>query len=237
MVKPLLAFERFTMTGLEPSRQLQRSRLSDQVASRIRDEILTGRLRTDAHISQVEWAERLGVSRMPIRDAINQLVAEGVLLQTKNGIATVAPLNTADVHDGYYLTAVLCSMTAKHAASRITQEELEQLDRLHEVMVQCDPNDRARLSELNWQFHAQINKAAHAPRLLALLRTVSTSIPNSAFLRVEDWPAHALQQHGEILVALREQDPARVSDLMFKHIQQGSVSMLSEIDERLGLPS
>lgn len=225
------------MTGLEPSPQLQRSRLSDQVASRIRDEILTGRLRADAHISQVEWAERLGVSRMPIRDAINQLVAEGMLLLTKNGIATVAPLNSADVHDGYYLTSVLCSMTAKHAATRITPEGLKQLERLHDVMQQCDPDDRARLAELNWQFHTQINKASGAPRLLALLRTVSTSIPNSAFLRVEDWPSHALQQHGEILAALRDADPARASDLMFKHIQQGAATMLNEIDERLGMPS
>jgi DNA-binding GntR family transcriptional regulator len=225
------------MTDLEPSRQLQRSRLSDQVASRIRDEVLTGRLRADAHISQVDWAERLGVSRMPVRDAINQLVAEGVLLQTKNGIATVAPLNTADVHDGYYLTAVLCSMTAKHAASRITPAELEALAHIHEVMLACDPDDRTRLSDLNWQFHAHINKAAGAPRLLALLRTVSTSIPNSAFLRFEDWPAHALEQHSGILAALRSADPTLASDLMFKHIQQGSEPMLAEIDERLAIPS
>ena len=109
-------------------RSVQRStKLSEQLTSILREEVLTGRVRPGERIVQSEWAERLGVSRMPVRDAVNQLCTEGILVQQQSGQVFAAQIDPDDIRDGYYLNAVLASMAARRAATRISEDELAEL--------------------------------------------------------------------------------------------------------------
>jgi DNA-binding GntR family transcriptional regulator len=219
------------------NRRLQRTRLSDQIAGIIRDDVLTGKLRAGEHIGQVEWAERLGVSRMPVRDAITQLSSEGVLSQSGSGQAIVAEIDPADIRDGYYLNAVVSSLAAGRAALRITEEEIAALEAIDKSLRDTiDEGDLEQAAQLNWSFHRAINRAAGSQRLIAILRLLSTSIPHQAFQRLGGWPQHAVQDHKLILQALRDKDSETATHLMLEHVQAGSQPMLAELEHTRRAP-
>lgn len=200
----------------------------------MRDDILSGRLKAGERIVQAEWAERLNVSRMPVRDAINQLCMEGLLRPTPGGSAEVVAIEPSDIQDGYFLNNMVTSLAARRAAERITEAEL---DSLREILAQMreavESDDVARASQLNWEFHSTINRAAHSPRLLAVLRILATSIPHNAFRVVPDWPARALEHHADILDALAEGRADDAAKLMRGHIEMGSEEMIAELNEIL----
>ena len=214
------------------NRRLQRTRLSDQIAGIIRDDVLTGKLRAGKHIGQVEWAERLGVSRMPVRDAITQLASEGVLSQSGSGQAIVAEIDPADIRDGYYLNAVVSSLAAGRAALRITDEELTELETIDKALRDTiSDGDLEQAARLNWSFHRAINRAARSQRLIAILRLLSTSIPHTAFQRLNGWPQHAVHDHELILRALRDKDSETATRVMLDHVQAGSQPTLAELEQ------
>lgn len=200
----------------------------------MRDDILSGRLQAGERIVQAEWAERLNVSRMPVRDAINQLCMEGLLRLKPGGSAEVVAIEPSDIQDGYFLNSVVCSLAARRAAERITAAELDSLREILASMREAvTANDVARASQLNWDFHGTINRAAHSPRLLAVMRILSTSIPHNAFRVVPDWPAQALEHHADILDALAEGRASDAAKLMRGHIELGSEGMIAELNESL----
>jgi len=209
--------------------------LSDQIAEIIRNDVLTGRLRPAERVGQAQWADRVGVSRMPVRDAINQLCAEGILVQNENGFATVAKVDPVDVRDGYELTAIVASMAARRAAQRIRESEIAELEAIHAGMREAvESRDNARALRLNWAFHSAINRAARSPRLTAALRNLATSMPHgAAFELLPDWPEQARKDHEALLDALRRRDGERAAKLMREHIITGSTPVIEHLEQRL----
>lgn len=220
---------------------LSRSPLSDQVARVIRDQILTGRLRPGERVRQSDWAERLGVSRMPVRDAIKRLCAEGLLVPTDGSSARVITIDPDDVRDGYRLSAVALGLAASRAAERASDAELAELAELHEAFkADVLADDRPRAQRSNWLFHRAITRAAHSEHLQAVLRVLSVTVPLSSFELIADWPAHALRDHEAILGALRARDAEAAGEAMAAHVGDVTEPMVSEIEGRLrgtaGLP-
>lgn len=210
--------------------RVQRSPLNSQVADLMRDDILSGRLKPGERIVQAEWAERLSVSRMPVRDAINQLCMEGILRPGPGGTAEVVAIEPDDIRDGYLLNSVVAALAARRAAVRITDGEIARLREIHEAMqTAVAAADATRATRLNWEFHSAINHAAHSARLLALLRILATSIPHNTFRVVPDWPARALEHHAEIIEALAEHRADDAAKLMRSHVERGSEGMIAEL--------
>lgn len=223
------------MDSTDEEIEIHRPVIGQQVAAVIRDHVLTGRLKEGERIVQADWAERLKVSRMPVRDAINQLIAEGTLVQSRAGAAAVAPVNRQDIQDGYRLNAIVSSFAARRAAEVITEQQLEELERInHQISQAVEASNRDRASSLNWEFHRLINQASGSARLLAVLRLLAPTIPHSAFEILQEWPDRAVRDHEEILSALRARDGDLTMDLMQRHIEAGSAKMLAEVESHLG---
>lgn len=215
-------------------RSVQRStKLSEQLTAILREEVLTGRLRPGERIVQSEWAERLGVSRMPVRDAVNQLCTEGILVQRQSGQVFAAHIDPDDTRDGYYLNAVLASMAARRAATRITEDQLAELRVIHTRLGEAAGiGDRAEASRLNWAFHRAVNRAANSARLTALLRMTATAVPHSAFEMIDEWPDLAQADHARIIDALAAHDGDDAAWIMQRHIKAGAEPMLTELRQR-----
>lgn len=210
---------------------VRRYTLSAQVADVIRDQILTGQLKSGERLVQSEWAKRFGISRMPVRDAINQLASEGIVRLTESGTAEVLSVNADDMRDGYALHALLSSFSAKLAATRRTDDELERLEQIQdEIEEAVAAGHLERASRLNWEFHSVVNEASRSPRLGALLAALAPSFPHATFELISDWPARASSHHREIIAALREGDAARASALVEEHMNEASEAMLAKID-------
>jgi GntR family transcriptional regulator of vanillate catabolism len=104
---------------------LSRTSLRDQVTAAIRDMVLSRQLGPGERIVQTEPARRLGVSRMPVRDAINTLCAEGLLVMDGTvGSAVVATVRVEDIQDSYAVQATILGLIGRRAAERITAQAL-----------------------------------------------------------------------------------------------------------------
>lgn len=216
------------------SLRVQRNSLSRQVAAVVREQILTGQLLPGQRIVQSEWAERLGVSRMPVRDAINSLCADGILVQNSTGSAEVAPIDLEGMEDVFELNAITTALCARRAASRITEEDIEAAEDVNEQMGRAAADGRLHdASELNWRFHRAVNIAARAPQLLALLRILSRSTPHGSFEIVPEWPVQAYDDHKRILEALRARDGERAASLTREHVMATTEPLLHRLSERM----
>ena len=210
--------------------RVQRSSLSDQVARVIRDQVLTGRLAAGERVLQTEWATRLGVSRMPVRDAIKRLCTDGILLPSGGGTAIVAKIDQDDLRDAYQLNALALSLAARRAAERGTDQELQELKQVHERLVSAIGTANKELAQrLNIEFHRVVGQLAHSPQLLAVLRLLSTSVSHSSFELIPHWPEHAARDHASILEAILSRDQELAGTLMYDHITAGSSPMVSRL--------
>lgn len=224
------------LDGSEP--RVQRSLLSHQVAGIIRERVLMGQLLPGHRITQAEWAAKLGVSRMPVRDAVNTLTSEGLLVQIPGGSAEVARIDVDDMADVLYLNAVVVAMAHRVASGRITETELAEVVRINEAMkAAIDQDDSAEASRLNWAFHGVINRASRSTRLIAVLRILSSATPHGSFVVLPGWPELAVQDHVEIIEALKQRDADQVFLVTHRHVQTRTEPLLDHVARQLGVSS
>ena len=158
------------------------------VLERLRALILTGEYGPEERLIEEQLAERLGVSRTPVRQALTMLEAEGLVEITPNRGATVCSFSIEDVWDIYDLRAVLEGHAARRAAGRIERRELERLRELAREMEglpgQFDDHEEEirALVALNQEFHGTIVEASRNRRLERLInRTVEIPLMFKAF--------------------------------------------------------
>ena len=121
--------------GTRLSGAVRREQLSDEVAARLRAEIMTGALRPDTFIRLDETAAQLGVSITPVREALRTLRGEGMVQLEPHRGHVVVPLTRADVEDIFWLQSTIARELATSATARITDEDIDGLDRLTDILA------------------------------------------------------------------------------------------------------
>jgi DNA-binding GntR family transcriptional regulator len=207
----------------------RRPNLKEAVAAHVRDRILAGELRPGSKIDQDALAESLGVSKLPVREALLQMESEGLVRNIARRGAFVAELEPDDVRDHYYIFGLVSGLAAERAAERLTEDELDELGALVDEMDEV--TDPERLETLNFEFHQLINRAGGSGRQLAILRILAASLPARFYSFTEAWPAEARRHHHEILASLRRRDAAAARYATVDHLRAGgeiAVEMLRE---------
>lgn len=200
-------------------RPIPRTKLSDEVAHRIREAILTGQLKSGMRVVQEDWAQRLGVSRMPVRDAVSRLEAEGLVTVSATNVVTVAAVSESDVEDTYQLTASLAGLAARRAATHLTADELGELRRVHEELTAAVRREDAQTAQArNFEFHRLINRGSASPRLISLLRLVSAGVPQFSIRELSELGKATVREHAEILHALEQRDGERACRAIEDHL-------------------
>jgi len=191
--------------------------------------ILTGEYGPEERLIEEQLAERLGVSRTPVRQALTMLEAEGLVELAPNRGATVRSFSVADVWDIYDLRAVLEGHAARRAAGRLDGDELARLRELAGEMEGLagrfeDHEEEIRaLVALNQEFHGAIVEASRNKRLQRLIsRTVEIPLMFKAFF----WytPHERVisnHYHRQILHSLEEGDADRAEIVMREHVYEG----------------
>jgi DNA-binding GntR family transcriptional regulator len=199
---------------------LDLQRAGDLVYTSIRDAILGGKLEPGCRLNQDELARRLGVSRGPVRDALRRLEAEG-LVQTlaKRGVV-VATIASQELQNIFELRAVLDSYSHRLACERIGEEELGRLqDILDRTETLTPDGDIHELVRAHAEFHFVIYAACGNPELERVARSLwdrsyryrVIALSTKAIARL------TLDEHREILAALRERNAQRVEALLVQH--------------------
>ena len=193
-------------------------------APRVRDlleeAILEGDLKPGERLRAEALAQRFGTSRTPIREALLQLEAQGLVDVEPNRGAVVRSFDRDDLFDLYQLRALLEPRAAALAAPRISEQDIEGLHAL------CEAEDHMAANEA---FHRIILEAAGSPRLLDAMRA-ATGIPRtfrSVFWHDERQREESLMCHRRLVAAFNARDAELAEAVMRMHIL-GAIAFLEE---------
>lgn len=195
---------------------LPRRNMSGGVIDRIRTLIFDGTLARGQRIPQFEIAESLGVSRLPVREALIALESEGLVESEPHKGSFVVPIHREDIDDHYRVYGMVQGLATRRAAARITAPTMDRLVELHEQMQECD--DSAAHS-LNWEFHSLINQTGGSRRLLSILRQMARALPREVYEAPPAASPEANLGHQRILDALRAADGDAADEASRRHVQ------------------
>lgn len=205
------AFALAPVREVDPSIQSLRGRRNsgDQVASYIRRLIFTGELRQGDRIPQDGIAAELGVSRIPVREAIIALDREGWITIEPHRGAFVHGLDETSVRDHYDLLGLFYGLTARRATERATEEEIGLLAESQRALTKA--RDVREVSARNDAFFRQVFTMARSPRLSAVGRVMTGLVPGDFFELVPGASDVARRGASAITRAVRARDADRAA--------------------------
>lgn len=203
------------------ARSLRRRTLAVEVAEQLRDMVLTGELASGERATQDELARMLGVSTMPIREALLRLAAEGLVLVEPNRSFTAAATTREDVRDIYWMQGQLAGELTRRACERADDALVQELrERAARCVELVGSGDIGAMETANWRFHRTINHAAGAPKLLVILRATLRFIPHGFYGLVPAWAPASKAGHAAILEAFERRDPAAAQHAAELHVHE-----------------
>lgn len=195
--------------------------LLQEVAVRLRQRIVEGRLAPGAKLNERELSEQLRVSRTPLREAIRMLAAEGLVELSPNRGASVAQMSEQDVIDVFELIAGLEGQSGELAAQRIEAPELDEIRALHyEMLAAFTRRDLSTYYRLNAQIHSRINAAARNRALTQTWDSINARLQALRFrsnFHEAKWQ-HAVEEHQRMVELLEVRDANGMRRLMFSHL-------------------
>nr|WP_239543454.1 GntR family transcriptional regulator [Glutamicibacter nicotianae] len=181
--------------------------------------MLQGAFQPGDALREVALAERFGVSRTPVREALTRLLHEGLLERRARGLF-VKEIDPEQIMQVYDLRILLEGPAAQEAASVRTEVDLMRLQALVDRdRALAEPDDATRLAT-NIEFHRALWRAAHNPVLEDLLERLATHqihAPSSTLSVGSRW-TESLDEHQRIVDHVRERDSAKASELIQKHV-------------------
>ena len=199
------------------------------VSEALRADIRDGRYGSGERITELEVAKRLGVSRTPVRQAIQRLAAEGLVTIRENRRSYVTDLTEDEFEQAFDVASMLESYSAGLAAERLTEDDLQKLRELEDCMenlAEDDVRDYRRFLELNMEFHNLIHEASGNRNLFEMIQRVP-DIANTILLKTGDMKSmtEAQSDHRNIIAALELRD-SKLAELQMKvHIESIRRSM------------
>jgi DNA-binding GntR family transcriptional regulator len=198
----------------------------------IKEAILSGALRPLELITEEHIAERLGLSRTPVREAFGLLAAEGLIVVVAKRGSFVAPLSVDDILEIYQIRTPLECMTARIAAETISDEDIATLERLVEAELAQEEKRSVQTSLARSQeFHDIVNSCARNRRLEALLKQLQSQTHRARAL----WPStrsrlnETWREHKQFVEALKARKPDEAERLMREHLDRARESTLAQM--------
>jgi len=201
---------------------VRRSPLTDQVVEQLTKRILSGDLAPGTLLRQAQLAAQLSVSRTPLREAMHVLLTDGLLTKRPNGIFAVIVPTLADARDTYELREVIDAFAARMAATRATDDQITELQRLVERLEKtCEPFDAPRYLEAVTDYHVGLLKASGNQTIRPLETTIrmSTRVLYPQFSKRKDRLIAAAREHRRLFEAIRDRNPDQAEYLARDHVR------------------
>lgn len=205
-----------------------RPQLSDDVARVVRRRIFEGTYPAGQYLRLDQVAVDLGISVTPVREALLNLRAEGLLVQHPRRGFMVVEFTARDLADVADVQAYIGGELAARAAENISAEQLSDLkaiqDDLERAYQDADPDRAVRL---NHEYHRLINISADSPKLTQFMSGITRYQPESVFPTLAGWPAQSIRDHRRLIDALERRDPDAARRAIVEHFTVG-VAPLTE---------
>ncbi len=197
---------------------------ADSAYHALRDDILSGVLKPDDRLTEVTLADRLNMSRTPVREAVKRLLIEGFLTRAPGEGLRVTGLEPDEVQQIFQIRLKLESYGARRAAEHATPAEQAELHRLADVMTAHTPpkadQDFDTISEANAAFHRTIMLAARSPRLGAMMSlAINLGLVLRTYRMYDDHDMiRQSRHHHDIAEAISAGDPDWAEAAMSSHV-------------------
>jgi DNA-binding GntR family transcriptional regulator len=208
-----------------------RPQLSEDVARYVRKRIFDGTYSGGEYVRLDQLAAELGISVTPVREALFELRAEGLLAQQPRRGFVVLPVTGRDIADVSGVQAHVGGELAARAALNITDEQLRELETIQGQLEDAYADNDERAVRLNHEFHRAINLAADSPKLSQLMSQITRYAPESVFPTVAGWPEQSMKDHRRVLAALKKRDAERARTAMSEHFVAGVAPLVGHLVE------
>lgn len=206
------------------------------IASALRNDILHGRFKSNQPLRQDQIAEQFGVSKIPVREAMVQLRAEGLIVFLPNRGFVVSELSPAEVEEIYLMRTALETKALERAIPNLRNADFIRAASVLDISEVED--DSAQWSELNWEFHSVLYQAAQLPRLLGTIEVLHNNVARYLLIYLGSLSARDASQseHKKMLQACKEREVDLAVHILQQHLSQAAdrlVAFLSKnaVDE------
>lgn len=204
------------------------------VADGIRLAILRGQLAPGQVLKQEELAKQFGLSRVPVREALRQLEAEGLVVSYPHRGTLVAALSPEDIAEVFFIRTTLETTVLPVAIPKMTESDFSKAETVLD-QTDGDPNP-AHSAEQNWAFHETLYLPAGMPRLLNIVKTLHHhALPYHlvGFVAV-DFKKESQNGHRRILAACRKRDAKAAVAALRTHLSESGKSIVSYVRQAMG---
>jgi len=209
--------------------------LREVISETLREAIVAGTLKPGERLMEIQLAEELGVSRTPVREAIRKLELEGFVVMIPRRGTYVADLSIKDVNEVFEIRTALDILAAGLAVERITEDELEQLERvLVEIGEYIEQNDIEKIVAADGRYHDILYRASRNDRLVGIInnlreqftrfRSISMAYPG----RIKN----TVEEHRQLVEAIAQRDIALAQRLAREHMENAEQTLLLDMQER-----
>lgn len=212
--------------------QKQRS-TPDLIADALREAIIQGIFIEEQSLRQDEIAKQFGVSRIPVREALRQLEAEGLVKFYNNRGAIVSRLSPSEAQEICEIRIALESMAIKFAIPNLQELDLEKAQSILDSTV--TETDIARLGKLNWEFHSTLYSPAKRIRLLNTIENLHISVERYVRLQMTkmNYLERSHKEHYLLLDACRNKDTSSAVRLLKRHINSAAKELVAYLEGRV----
>lgn len=209
--------------------------LRDVVFNTLRQAIISGEFAPGERLMEIALADRLGVSRTPVREAIRKLELEGLVVMIPRKGAEVAKITEKDLRDALEVRCTLEELATTLACDRITDEGRDRLkEALHTFKDAIESQNVQTIVEGDVKFHDAIFDATQNQRLMQIANNLREQVYRYRVEYVKDKDYHStlVREHEEITKAILDNDKAKATKVMRTHIYNQELIVIKNIKEK-----
>ena len=199
------------------------------VVEALRTAILTGEILPGTRITEQKVRDLVKVSSSPVREAFNQLEAEGLLTRSAHMGTKVTEMHSGDARELYFIQSLLQGTAVQIAAGKISEDDIREAERLNfEMKRLCGKKiDVKALRVLNYMLHMILCGASVYPWLTRLISSLWIRFPSQSLWLIPNRPVMSVKQHERILEAVKKKEAVRAGSLMRKHLESSMRALYS----------
>jgi DNA-binding GntR family transcriptional regulator len=211
--------------------------LREQIVSSLRDSIIRGELRAGQKLTEPELADKLGISRTPIREAFRQLESEGFLTVIPRRGAVVSTLTRQEIEEFYEIKSLLEGYAARVAASRITKKDIDKLRKINKQLEDlAEGDDVEAFFRKNNEFHNTFIALCGNEKLLDIRNTLVRRFLRYRLqaLSVPGRFMESVKQHKVIIRAFVKKDGPLAESLVVEHSLRSGEELAEQLEQSGG---
>lgn len=209
---------------------IERQTVTAATARALREKILSGELQEGEQLRQDALAAEYGVSRIPLREALRQLEAEGLVNFNPHRGAVVSTLSLAEIEELFEIRAMIEPDVLRRAIPKLALSDLARAEQFNDTAraLFSTKSDIQQWGQLNWQFHSTLYAPADRPRSMAVVEKLNINIDR--YLRIQllltNGMSQADEEHTAILAACRDKRIEAAGNLLERHILEAGRSLV-----------